>query len=244
MRLEFRVTGLAVCASALLYAQVPPESGPQPTRATQLPLSGRGVTQPAASPGAVPSSQTPVASFALSLEEAIRRGMAANLSMLASSASLRQAHGVVNQERSNLLPTVTAALLADDQQSDLAALGFSAIKLPSFDGVSFNFPSVIGPYHYFDLRAGLSQALLDVARRRNWRASQVSEKAVQLGADDARDVVVAAVTTGYLDVLAAAARVDAARAQVAAAQAVLQQATDRHASGSRRASTSPAPRWN
>ena len=231
MRLEFRVTGLAVCASALLYAQVPPESGPQPTRATQLPLSGRGVTQPAASPGAVPSSQTPVASFALSLEEAIRRGMAANLSMLASSASLRQAHGVVNQERSNLLPTVTAALLADDQQSDLAALGFSAIKLPSFDGVSFNFPSVIGPYHYFDLRAGLSQALLDVARRRNWRASQVSEKAVQLGADDARDVVVAAVTTGYLDVLAAAARVDAARAQVAAAQAVLQQATDRHASG-------------
>ena len=45
------------------------------------------------------------------------------------------------------------------------------------------------------------------------------------------DVVVATVTTGYLDVLAAAARVDAARAQVVAAQAVLQQANDRHTSG-------------
>ncbi|MGA2117536.1 MAG: TolC family protein [Bryobacteraceae bacterium] len=230
MRLELRVTALAVCAGALLYAQAPPESGPPPARATQLPLSGRGVIQ-AASPGAVPPSQAPGPSFALSLEEAIRRGISANLSMLASSASVRQAQGIANQERSNLLPTVTAGLLADDQQSDLAALGFSAIKLPSFDGISFNFPSVIGPYHYFDLRAGVSQALLDLARRRNWRASQVSEKAVRLGADDARDVVVAAVTAGYLDVLAAAARVDVARAQVAAAQAVTQQATDRHTSG-------------
>ena len=231
MRLQFSIAGLVVCSSTLLYAQVPPESGPQPTRGTQLPLSGRGAIQQAASAGAVPSSQTPLPPIALSLDDAVRRGMAANLSMLAASASLRQAEGVAHQQRSELLPTVTASLAGDDQQTNLAALGFSAIKLPSFDGISFNFPTVIGPYHYFDLRAGLSQALVDVARRRNWRASQVSEKAVQLGADDARDVVVAAVTTGYLDVLAAAARADAARAQVTAAQAVLQQATDRHTSG-------------
>jgi outer membrane protein TolC len=231
MRLQFRVTGLAVWASTWLFAQVPPESGPQPTRAIQLPLSGRGVTQQAASPGGVPSSQTPVAPFALSLDDAIRRGLAANLSMISSSASVRQAQGMANQHRSELLPTVTAGLMANDQQSDLAALGFSAIKLPSFDGISFDFPSVIGPYHYFDLRAGLSQAILDLARRRNWRASQASEKAVQLGASDARDVVVAAVTAAYLDVLAAAAHVDAARAQVTAAEAVLQQVTDRHDAG-------------
>jgi outer membrane protein TolC len=117
--------------------------------------------------------------------------------------------------------------MVTDQQTDLAALGFTSLKLPA----GLNFPTVIGPYHYVDVRAGLQQSLLDLTRLRNYRSAQQFSRAAQFAAQDARDLVVLAVTGAYLQVMASAARVDTTRAQIATAQATLRQATDRHDSG-------------
>jgi outer membrane protein TolC len=172
--------------------------------------------------GSVPSAQAPGAPLSLSLDEAVRRGLQFNLGTVGYNQAVRVADAQRRIERSNLLPNLSSNLMVTEQQTNLAALGFSG-----FPGI----PGVVGPYHYFDLRAGVTQTVFDLTRLKNYRASQESSRAVQLSAQDARDLVVLAVTGGYLQVIAAGSRVESARAQVATAQASYQQAVDRHAAG-------------
>jgi outer membrane protein TolC len=216
--------GFGLCAAA--FAQTPPESLPPGIRAAQLPLSGRP-TQ-GASDGSVPTAQTPGAPLALSLDDAVQRGLKSNLGSVAFQQMLRRAAGQSTADRSFLLPQINGLLTGVDQQTDLAALGFSSIHL---NVPGFSFPTVIGPYHYFDLRTGVSQSILDMTRLITYRATQQNLKATQLSAEDVRDLVALSVTGAYLQVVASGARVDSARAQVATAQATYQQAVDRHNAG-------------
>jgi outer membrane protein TolC len=229
---------------------------PQPTRAIQQPLSGRTgqpgsvatvetplpgggvpsvnnlnttVQVQGAYQGSVPSSMTPGAPLKLSLDDALRRGLDSNLGTVGYTQALQQAEGLAKSARSNLLPTITADALVTEEQINLAALGFSSISTPP--GSGFTFPTVIGPFHYMDARAGLDQSLLDLARRRNYRAARQNVDAVRFAAQDARDLVVLAVTGAYLQVIASATRVDSVRAQVDTARATYQQAADRHNAG-------------
>jgi outer membrane protein TolC len=246
---------LAVAASGLAaYAQSPPPESQAPgTRVTPLPLSGRSaqtgsvtVTQTTipggdsvntlnttvqtqgAYQGSVPTSQTPGAPLAISLDDAVERGIKSNLGAIGLQQSVRAAQGQRTVERSFLLPQVNGSLSVADQQTDLAALGFSSLHLSA---PGFSFPTVIGPFHYFDLRAGLSQSILDLTRLNNYRATQENVKSTQFAAQDARDLIALAVTGAYLQVISSAARVDSARAQVATAQETYKQAVDRHDAG-------------
>jgi outer membrane protein TolC len=245
--------GMLAMAPAVSAQTAPPEAMPPGTRATPLPLSGRtgqtgGVTVTqttnpggesvntlnsavqAQGPyqGSVPTSQKPGAPLTLSLDDAVARGIKSNLGAVGSQQSLRAAEGQRTVDRSFLLPQVNGALTGVDQQTDLAALGFSSIHL-SVPGLGF--PTVIGPYHYFDLRAGVSQSILDLTRLNNYRATRENAKSTEFSAQDARDLIALAVTGGYLQVIASAARVDSARAQVATAQQTYKQAVDRHDAG-------------
>ena len=166
--------------------------------------------------------------MALSLDEAVRRGLEYNLGTVGFQQIVRQSQARSMMARSALLPEIDGGALAVEQQTDLAALGFSSIKTPPG---AFSFPTVIGPFHYVDLRAGLTQSLIDITRLRNYRASRENVRASQLAAQDARDLVVFAVTGAYLQVIASMARVDSVRAQVATARATYQQAVDRHNAG-------------
>lgn len=243
---------LALAAGA--WAQTaPPEALPPGPRVTPLPLSGRGaqpgsvsVTQTTvpggqsvntlnstvqtqgAYQGSVPTSQTPGAPLAISLDDAIERGLKSNLGSLGFQQSIRQAEGQTTVGRSYLLPQLNASLTGVDQQTDLAALGFSSIRL-SIPG--FSFPTVIGPYHYFDLRAGVSQSVLDITQLNNYRAARENAKSTQFSAQDAHDLIALAVTGEYLQVISSAARVDSAHAQLATAQETYKQAVDRHDAG-------------
>jgi outer membrane protein TolC len=213
----------ALAVTMAARAQVPPESVPAGTRVEKLPLSGR--TQ-VSTQGSVPSAEKPGASLALSLDEAIRRGLESNLGTVAFQNLVRQSQGVERAQLANLLPQISGGLTVTDQQLDLAALGFSSIHVP---GLAF--PTVIGPFHYTDFRAGLTQSLLDLTRRKNYRAAQENTRASQLSAEDARDLVVFAVTGAYLQINSAAARIQSVQAQVASAQATYQQADDRFRAG-------------
>jgi len=215
---------LGLCAA--VFAQQPPEALPPGIRATQLPLSGRP-TQ-GASDGSVPASQAPGAPLAISLDDAVQRGLKSNLGAVGFQQMLRRAAGQTTVDRSFLLPQINGSLTGVDQQTDLAALGFSSLKL---NVPGFAFPTVIGPYHYFDLRAGVSQSILDAVRLTTYRATQQNMKATQFSAEDVRDLVALAVTSAYLQVVAGSSQVDSARAQVATAQATYQQAADRHDAG-------------
>src|SRR5690348_17037597 len=150
---------------ALQGQTVPPQSVPPPTRGRTLSPTGRADVR-----GSVPSAQTPGPPIALTLEDAIQRGLKTNLASIANQQSVRSAEAAHAIERSGLLPYVATDLLVTDQQTNLAALGFSG-----FPGI----PQIVGPFHYFDLRGGATQSLFDLTRLRNYRSSRESLNAAR-----------------------------------------------------------------
>ena len=240
----------AAALPAILYAQA---GTVPPTPPLVLPFSGRS-----GEPGAVGTVQNPVPGGAqsvntitstvdvqgaylgsvspessqvavreLSLAEAVHRGLEYNLGTVGYQNATRQAIAQRRQALAELLPNLTSYALLTEQQVDLAAFGFKfQSPIPGF-----SIPTVVGPFHYFDVRAQLTQSIVNITALRNLRASEQEVRATKYSAQDARDLVVLAVTGGYLSIIAASARIDSARAQVASAQALYQQAVDRHNAG-------------
>jgi outer membrane protein TolC len=230
----------------------PPAGQGQPTRATQLPLSGR-----TGQSGSVTSTESPVPgtttsvntinptvqvqgpyagsvegktplSGKLSLRDAVERGLQFNLGAVGITNGVRQAQGQNRVARSALLPNINGNLSETVEQLNLRASGLH-FNTPAFAG--FSIPSVVGPFNFFDLRASLSQSVVDMAARNNYRSAQENLSANQFSAKDARDLVVLAVGGAYLQVIAAAARVNSARAQVETANALYQQTSQQKSVG-------------
>jgi outer membrane protein TolC len=232
-----------------------PGSGTQlpPSQAAQLPLSGRNpqggtvtATQTAI-PGTTNSintinptvqvqgpfagSTSSVAKFPfsgrLSLREAVDRAIEFNLGAVGLTQAVRQARGQSKIARSALLPNLNASLSETVQQTNLQALGVHFdLPLPGFSP-----PTIVGPFNYFDLRASLSQTVLDLTARNNYRATKELVRANELSVEDARDLIVLAVGGTYLQVIAARSRIDAARAQLTTAEALFKQASEQRAAG-------------
>ncbi len=177
--------------------------------------------------GSVPTAQAQGGVLELSLPEAIRRGLEANLGTVGYQNATRQASAQRQQARAALLPNLSGYAMVTDEDLNLASLGFTSLKFPA--GLSF--PSLIGPFHYYDARVQLSQSIVNLTTLRNYRAAQQGLRATELSAQDARDLVVLAVTGAYLSIISANARIESAKAQVAASQALYQQAADRHDAG-------------
>ena len=191
-------------------------------------LSGPASAQTGDFQGSV-SSGTPLNQpLPLSLDDALQRGLKYNLGSIDAQQSQRQAQGGSVAALSQLLPNLSGGLRESVQQIDLASYGFKFSVPP---GSGFSFPNIVGPFNYFDLRGALTQRLADVQAIRTYQSSRESERAADLAAADAREIVVYVVTAGYLQVLAEAARVDSANVQVTSAQAIYQQAADRFHSG-------------
>jgi outer membrane protein TolC len=163
----------------------------------------------------------------LSLREAVARGLSYNLGTIGLNTAVRQSAGQARVARSALLPQVNGALRETVLQENLRAQGLR-ISLP-FPG--FNFPTVVGPFNYFDLRATLTQTVADMTALNNYRTSQQVQRANEFAARDARDLVVLAVGGAYLQVIAAQARVVSAESQLETAKASLQQVSDQRKAG-------------
>jgi len=245
--LLFLQAGLALS----VYAQPgSATSSSQGATANQLPLSGRtsqggsvSVTE-APVPGVTTTVNTinpnvqvqgnfsgsvtgPTFSGKLSLHEAIQRGLSYNLGAVGLGLAVRQANGQNRAVRSALLPNINGSLLETVEQVDLAAAGVR-FRSP-IPGLKF--PTIVGPFNFFDLRARLSQSVVDMAAWNNYRSSSEIVRANQLSLSDARDLVVLAVAGSYLQVIAAAARVDSARAQLDTATALYDQTSQQRKVG-------------
>jgi outer membrane protein TolC len=178
--------------------------------------------------GSVPAKLVPGV-LPVSLQDAINRGLRQNLGALLSSADIRAAKGQRWEALSALLPHVTAEPFIDESKINLAELGFT-FKFPGF-----SLPAAVGPFSYFDARAGVSQSLFDWKSIQSERAARQSVKSAEYTYKDARDLVVLAVGYTYLQAIADEARVETAEAQVQTAQALSDQASDQVTAG-----TSPA----
>lgn len=221
--------------------------------ATQTPLSGRTVET-----GAVTATQSAVAgttnsvntinpsiqaagpytgsalstakmpfSGKLSLKEAIARGLEYNLGSVGLSTAMAQAHGQTRVARAALMPNVNGSVSETVQEINLKANGLRFTS--PFPGVGF--PTIVGPFNYFDVRARLSQTLADFTALNNYRSAKETLRANQLYAQDSRDLVVLAVGGAYLQVIAAQARVNSAKAQLDSANALYQQTAQQKSVG-------------
>lgn len=197
-------------------------------------VGGTGVTQPA--PPIQPvqpqinsstyqgseTTEKPVAGvLPLSLDDAIARGLKHNLGLILTSQSSLAAHGQKLQELQALLPTVDAKVTEAVQQTNLQALGLRGS----------NFPAIIGPYGYTDLRAYLSWSLLNLSALQNYLAAKHNFAGAKLSIYDARDLVVLTVGNAYLTCIADKARIDAQQAQVDTSKVSLDQAINNHKAG-------------
>ncbi len=179
--------------------------------------------QPAASSfqGSVTKGEVSPQPIDLTLDDAIQRGLKANLGVILSSAQTAAARGERLSQLQALLPSVDGSLKETVMQVDLPAEG---LRIPGF-------PTIIGPFGFTDLRASLTWSLIDVASLRNYLAARHNFTAAQLSAQDARELVVLVVGNAYLLALADETRIASVEAQVATAKISLDQAVANHQAG-------------
>src|SRR5262245_11928813 len=240
-----------ITASSAFSQIGPPPAPPQGTQAAPLPILSRNqqIGSVTAVQSPVPGTTTSVntinpsvqvqgsykGSFTspapfngqLSLRDAIERGLGYNLGPVGLNDMLRQALGLGKVTRSTLLPNIVGNVSSAVEQINLAAAGIRIS--PAITG--FQFPTIVAPFNYTDLRVRLSQSVLDLTAINNYRSSQQIVRSDEFSLEDARDLTVLAVGGAYLQVVAAAARVEAARAQLETANALYKQASEQRAVG-------------
>jgi outer membrane protein TolC len=158
----------------------------------------------------------------LSIIDAIHRGLKANMAVISGSYDSKSAESIRLRDQSELTPKINGYVTAVQQQVNLAAFGFTGIS-----GIS----PVIGPFGLVDARATFSQRLFDSERTHNLREAKENEKAVTLGNDNTRELVVLTVLDLYFQAVSGASRVRAVEAQVTSARALNSRAADLKSAG-------------
>jgi outer membrane protein TolC len=171
--------------------------------------------------GSVPSNPTGTV-LELSLQSAIDRGLRYNLGLVEST----QASADVRADRLRALAALLPQISAQGHQAyEKISFKEFGLKLPpQFGGL---LPPTSDGYGYQDARVSLTQNLYNAPLRNQYRAEKHAEQASIFTIQDSRDVVVFAVGTAYLQAIASAAKVDAAKAQLASARELDQQTADR-----------------
>lgn len=160
----------------------------------------------------------------LTLRDAVQRGLAHNLTVVGLTQATEQARGRQAIAHSALMPNISGDFSAAGQQTNLGALG-----------VGINIPGVLFDdtprFTLVDLRARLSQTVINLATMNNYRAAGESLRASELTVDDSRDLIVLSVGGAYLETLAARARLQATQAQIDTATSIHQKAVQQQSAG-------------
>jgi outer membrane protein TolC len=197
---------------------------PGPAAAQTAPIPPSPVPGPpsaASFQGSVPKGAASAETIDLSLDDAIERGLQANLGIILSNTQTAGARAQRLSQLQTLLPSVDFNAREAELQTDLPAEG---LRIPGF-------PTIIGPFAYTDLRASMTWSLVNVASLRNYLAARHNFAAAQLSAEDARDLVVLTVGNAYLLVLADQTELSSVEAEVATAKVSLDQAAANHQAG-------------
>ena len=174
--------------------------------------------------GGVPTGTPSDTPLALTLADAIHRGLSQNLAVILQEQQLHESGSARLAALSDLVPHLSADVRQTRQVVNLAAFGFRG-----FDGIEI--PTLIGPFDVFDARLALSTPVIDIAALQHLRSANAAEDAARADYRQTRETVVLAVGNLYLMALADQARLDAANARVDTANSLAQLAADQHASG-------------
>lgn len=159
------------------------------------------------------------ANIVLTLDQAVQLGLKFNLGSVGAGASFRQTRAQRLSALSALLPSIDASLSETGAKTSLQTLGLTS---GAFGGLAL--PAVVGPYHYYDVRASLKYNVLDLVALHNYRQAKEAASAAEWNNRDARELVVLAVGGQYLRIAADLALVEAQEVQVQYAQSSLDQA--------------------
>ncbi len=176
--------------------------------------------------GSVPEAKPTPGVLSLTFSDAIERALRHNLAGLLSQYNTIEARGEKWQKLSDLLPNVSADVQEAAQKVSLEAEGLRGSLFP---GVTL--PRVIGPFSYFDVRASATERVFDWKAIQKYRSSAIGESVARFNLKDARDLVVLATGSAYLQAIAGAARVETAQAQVETARALYKKAVAQQQAG-------------
>ena len=164
--------------------------------------------------------------MALTLQDAIQRGLKFNLGLLESDTASETAKAARMQALSALLPQVSGTFAENDEQLNLKTVGLSVPPNPYL-----NIRPIAGPFSYTAAQANVSAKVLDWNARRNLKSARANEEASRLSVQASRDLVVQAVANAYLGVIADASRVESIKARVETDQALYKRAADQRTAG-------------
>lgn len=176
-----------------------------------------------------------------------------------SDENLRQAKSRSAQARSALLPDIegqagqttvmrSLATLGLNLAADQALLGaahnpppctaseivcsvITAAEAPLLEDIASQIPRVVGPFNAVDVRARLTQSVLDVSNIRRFQASRAAVRAARHDRSTTDDSISATVAKAYLAALRSDADVEAYQANVSLAEAVLKQSENQKSAG-------------
>ena len=176
--------------------------------------------------GAAATAQdVPAGPYRLTLEDAIHRGLQANLGVLVAETRTQEAVAAAERKQSLLLPRVEIQTPIAVQSRSLAAEGIS-INTPLL-----HLPTVVGPFSTYDARAYADQPLVDLQLLHGLRSARQSTAASRDDYQDARDQVIRNVAALYLAAQSEFAEVVAAESRVDTAQALDKLAVEQRDAG-------------
>jgi len=167
--------------------------------------------------GSVPTGTLSSEPIALSLPDAITRGLRYNLGVIENQVSLRQAQAQRLRSLSTMVPSVSALLRQNLDDLNRVAIG---LKIPGL-------PPSTGQFGYQESYLAFSDSGLNLDSWYKYRASRQTAEAQRLQLEDAGNVVALAVGTAYLQVESSEARVETARAELESARELEAQALNR-----------------
>ena len=172
--------------------------------------------------GGVPAGKLSTTPVALSLEDAVNRGLKQNLGSVLATDDIADARGQRWQALSDLLPNVVTD----------TGFGVHQINVRAAFGLTIpEEPPIIGPFGYFDSRAYLTQSVFDWESIERARSSQAQLDSAEFSAKDAHELVVLVIVSNYLLVIADQSEVESAISQRDTAKALFQQASDQKTAG-------------
>jgi outer membrane protein TolC len=172
--------------------------------------------------GGVPAGTLSATPVALSLEDAVARGLKQNLGGVLATDAATDARGERWQALSELLPNViTDTGFGVHQVNVKAAFGLTIPKEPP----------IIGPFGYFDSRAYLTQSAFDWSSIERARSSTAQVRSAEFSSKDAREIVVLVIVSNYLLAIAEQSEVESATSQRDTAKVLYQQTADQKTAG-------------
>jgi outer membrane protein TolC len=217
-----------ILVAALFLGVNPAASGQTPrpdplgySVATPRPISpAEGTTNPSAQAtqrqnpylGSVPAKATGT-TIQLSMWDAIERGLRFNLGLIESNQASADVRAARLRSLSALLPQISAEGRQAFESISYKEIGLKLPSIPGFPAL----PPTSGGFGYQDTRISVTQSLYNAELREQYHAQKSAEKASVFTIKDSRDVVVFAVGTAYVQVIASAARVETTKAQLASA---------------------------